>query len=221
MKYKKGSFITVPNREQLEGIPATAQCLFMWLCYHANQDGKCFPSRKRLAELCCVSIDMIDKMVKILEEKTLLLKTKRKKKGKNENHTNIYEILIGGVADTNGYLADHNGEGLADHNGSELNPLSLTQSTEEALTQKTGKFIQDFKKIFGETTIKKEFIPELKAFADYWTEPNKSRTKLRFEMEKTWDMKRRFAKWMRNKKDWSFEKKNTNKYQVVLDESQL
>lgn len=35
-------------------------------------------------------------------------------------------------------------------------------------------------------------------FADYWTEPNKSRTKMRFELEKTWDLKRRLQRWQMN-----------------------
>jgi hypothetical protein len=29
----------------------------------------------------------------------------------------------------------------------------------------------------------------------YWSEPNKSKTKLRYEMEKTWDVKRRLTNW--------------------------
>ena len=37
----------------------------------------------------------------------------------------------------------------------------------------------------------------LKEFADYWTEPNKS-GRMKFEMEKTWDLKRRLERWSRN-----------------------
>ena len=33
------------------------------------------------------------------------------------------------------------------------------------------------------------------AFCIYWTEPNLSRTRLRYQMEKTWDTKRRLATW--------------------------
>lgn len=33
------------------------------------------------------------------------------------------------------------------------------------------------------------------AFCDYWTERNKSGTKMRFEMEKTWDTARRLVRW--------------------------
>ena len=38
----------------------------------------------------------------------------------------------------------------------------------------------------------------LNQFFLYWTEPNKSLTKMRFEMEKVWDISRRLATWYRN-----------------------
>ena len=38
----------------------------------------------------------------------------------------------------------------------------------------------------------------LEDFYNYWTEPNKSNTKLKFEMEKTWDTKRRLKRWADN-----------------------
>jgi hypothetical protein len=34
-----------------------------------------------------------------------------------------------------------------------------------------------------------------KEFIAYWTEPNKSGTKMRFELEKTWDLSRRLHRW--------------------------
>ena len=37
-----------------------------------------------------------------------------------------------------------------------------------------------------------------KEFFFYWTEPNPSNTKMRFELEKTWDTKRRLMRWMKN-----------------------
>ena len=37
----------------------------------------------------------------------------------------------------------------------------------------------------------------------YWTEPNKSKTKLRYEMEKTWDVKRRLANWANRDKTFN------------------
>lgn len=38
----------------------------------------------------------------------------------------------------------------------------------------------------------------VRAFYDYWTEPNKSKTKMRFQIEKTWDVSRRLARWEKN-----------------------
>lgn len=38
----------------------------------------------------------------------------------------------------------------------------------------------------------------LREFADYWTEPNKSKTKMLFEMKPTWDTSKRLATWSRN-----------------------
>jgi len=40
----------------------------------------------------------------------------------------------------------------------------------------------------------------IKEFILYWTEPNKSQTKMRFEKEATWDTSRRLAIWENNKK---------------------
>lgn len=201
MKYEKGSFITVPNSTALKGLHATAQCLFMWLCHHANQDGKCFPSRKRLAELCDVSVDMIDKMMKILVERRLVEKETRKNGTKNE--TNIYAIILGGVADGIGQVADGIGQGVADGIGSELNPLSLTQSNEQIIKGKKEKFIKEVKETIGDVTIPKKQIKRLQEFVAYWTETDKNwkeqkDPKIRYDHEKTWDMKRRIGTWMRN-----------------------
>tara|TARA_Y100000310_G_scaffold334481_1_gene414369 strand:- start:519 stop:956 length:438 start_codon:yes stop_codon:yes gene_type:complete len=38
----------------------------------------------------------------------------------------------------------------------------------------------------------------LEEFIEYWTEPNKSDTKMRFELEKTWSLSRRLKTWKRN-----------------------
>lgn len=35
----------------------------------------------------------------------------------------------------------------------------------------------------------------IRQFYDYWTEPNKSKTRMRYELERTWDTKRRLNTW--------------------------
>ena len=51
----------------------------------------------------------------------------------------------------------------------------------------------------------------IRAFYDYWTEPNKSRTKMRFELEKTWDVKRRLNTWV--SRNFKSNSNGTNKQQ--------
>lgn len=43
----------------------------------------------------------------------------------------------------------------------------------------------------------------LNGFISYWTEKNKSKTKMRFELQKTWDTKRRLETWNRNNDKFS------------------
>lgn len=50
----------------------------------------------------------------------------------------------------------------------------------------------------------------LRAFYDYWTEPNKSKNKLRFEMEKTWDLSRRLQTWANREKSIKKDRPNTS-----------
>jgi hypothetical protein len=40
----------------------------------------------------------------------------------------------------------------------------------------------------------------LNAFADYWTEPNKSKTKMRYELQKTWSTNLRLKTWASREK---------------------
>lgn len=56
--------------------------------------------------------------------------------------------------------------------------------------KKFGKSLEEF--------ITHENKKEVYKFYNYWTEPNKSKTKLKFEMERTWDTTKRLVTWMNN-----------------------
>lgn len=63
----------------------------------------------------------------------------------------------------------------------------------------------DRRKLKFASTIKeyKDSYPDemRKDFYEYWTEPNKSNTKMRFELEKTWSLSRRLKNWAKNDKN--------------------
>jgi len=59
----------------------------------------------------------------------------------------------------------------------------------------------------------------LNSFIDYWTEPNKSNTKMKYELNKTWETKRRLKTWANNQKKWDKPKTKTmSKIDMQLNE---
>ena len=55
----------------------------------------------------------------------------------------------------------------------------------------------------------------IKEFCNYWTESNLSGTKMKFELQKTFDVGRRLKKWIKNGKDWNLKpKSNISEYRT-------
>lgn len=94
-------------------------------------------------------------------------------------------------------------------------------SNEKSSTQKLKDTFNERKKAFRETLIpfakssknpNGKFDAEMvKDFFEKWTEPNKSKTKMKFEMERTWEVGLRLKTWEKNgfgKKKQDFNKQN-------------
>lgn len=69
------------------------------------------------------------------------------------------------------------------------------------------RIIEDFAK----TGDKQALEIEVKKFILYWTEPNGSGTKVRWQLQKTFDVKRRLFTWLSNKKGFAPAKSNGKK----------
>lgn len=62
-----------------------------------------------------------------------------------------------------------------------------------------GEAFQEVMKILGESNLPRSAVDtEIKKFVSYWTEPNKSGSKQRWELERTFDVKRRLHTWFGN-----------------------
>ena len=60
--------------------------------------------------------------------------------------------------------------------------------------------------IFKDSLLKykdKHQVNMLKEFYNYWTEPNQSKTKMRFELEKTWSLDRRLETWAKRENSFN------------------
>ncbi len=92
MKFKPGTFCTVPNKQILTGLPPQAQVLFFWLCAHSDKDGVCFPSASKLAKECGIGRVTVFKYLTVLEGCGLILRYERfSKTGKTSNY---YQIIL-------------------------------------------------------------------------------------------------------------------------------
>lgn len=70
----------------------------------------------------------------------------------------------------------------------------------------------DFEQLVYESDPLKYSKNMLEAFVNYWTETNRSKTKMRFELQPTFEIRKRLATWARNEKD--FDRSFTKKKQV-------
>lgn len=59
----------------------------------------------------------------------------------------------------------------------------------------------------------KDIYPKemLRIFFDYWSEMNRSKTKMRFEQQKTWETSKRLANWARKEENYATTRRNTAK----------
>lgn len=81
-----------------------------------------------------------------------------------------------------------------DKNRATANALCTT-NTQRTMTKRKEKFMQEV------AEFKSKYPAEmLTEFYNYWTEPNKSKTKMRFELQPTWALNLRLATWARNQK---------------------
>jgi hypothetical protein len=90
---------------------------------------------------------------------------------------------------------------------SETNLTTINKNKEIKITNNT---ISNRRSNFEKEVFNSEYHTDLcKEFFDYWTEPNKSNTKMKFELNKTWSTKLRLKTWYNNQKKWDKPKLNT------------
>jgi len=105
----------------------------------------------------------------------------------------------------------------SDRNATALNPQSESDAIREDNIKKDKKNNIDERKLKFASTLKpfleiygKDLINE---FYKYWTEPNKSNTKFKQELEKTWSLERRLETWVKN--DTNFNKQKNGKQNIT------
>ena len=76
---------------------------------------------------------------------------------------------------------------------------SFSSTPSKSLSLRKEKFYNSLVAYVGQYT--KEVIRE---FYEYWSETNPSQTKMKFETQKTWELSKRLARWVRNEGKYTF-----------------
>ena len=82
--------------------------------------------------------------------------------------------------------------------------IDTTELNKRKLEMRKQSFINELSKYQGAYSNEM-----LNAFYAYWTEANKTFTKMRFELQKTWDLKLRLSNWFNRNKNRGYGGKTT------------
>ncbi len=94
--------------------------------------------------------------------------------------------LITNCQQTDNILLTTNKKNKNDNNEKNVKKEELLSKIQEEFYDHLKTFISEYDK-----TVLREFY-------DYWSEPNKLKTKIRWQLEKTWDTKKRLERWVNN-----------------------
>jgi len=135
------------------------------------------------------------KVLKTLK-KYQIIETKRKgipaKQYFKINEANLLKILS---CEETKQLVVNKLNDLSETNLTTINKNKEIRITNNTISNRRNEFVSEVLTFDYEESI-------LNGFIDYWTEPNKSNTKMKYELNKTWKTALRLKTWAANQKKW-------------------
>jgi hypothetical protein len=182
-------YAIIPAEVRYSAIKPNAKLLFGELTALSNKHGYSFASNNYFAELYSVSKNTISLWIKELSDAGFVSSQLIKEK----NQIIERRLYITLKSDT---IIKNDERGIIkndEYNNTSINTIKKNININER--KFNFKFlIWDLKEISIET--KNEFF-------NYWSEANHSNTKMKFELEKTWDLQKRINRWILNSKKWA------------------
>ena len=212
---------TITNSSRFLMMPQSAQNLYFHFGMNADDDGFCEHfTVMRMTESKPDDLKILHSkgFVKVFDDKVLvILDWKENNYIQKDRYTpskylETYKKELAQISDKSNEVDKCIQNVYKTDTQVRLGKVRLGKDIIVSIEEKTKIFINEVKELFKDQKLTPIQVEELKKFVSYWTEPNKSKTKLRWELEKTWDLKRRIGTWMKN-----YEKFNggqNNKYQV-------
>ena len=90
---KNGNFFMLSNSIFKQGLKPREFIVYCCLVKHSDKNGVCFPSRRLIAEECCVDKKTVDAAIQSLEKAGLVKKEKRRRQD-GSNTSNAYTVKL-------------------------------------------------------------------------------------------------------------------------------
>lgn len=204
--------VWIPKEIWLDKTMSLQEKVFYVEIDSLDNDKGCFAGNEHFSKFFELSKDRCSEIISSLKTKGFITVVVEKNSGKSKRTIRVKRLV--GVGENTECPVGENTE------YSNTSIISNTSSV-DTLTQKTEKFIQELKDTMNGISVRKDQVEEIKKFVSYWTEPDKTwkkqkDPKIRYDHQKTWDMKRRIATWMKNSINFSGVKQTENKYKATM-----
>lgn len=90
---KNGNFFMLSNSIFKQGLKPREFIVYCCLVKHSDKNGVCFPSRRLIAEECCIDKKTVDEAILNLE-KTGLVEKKKRCRQDGSNTSNAYTVKV-------------------------------------------------------------------------------------------------------------------------------
>lgn len=90
---KNGNFFMLSNSIFKQGLKPREFIVYCCLVKHSDKNGICFPSRRLIAEECCIDKKTVDAAI-ISLEKAGLVKKKKRRRQDGLNTSNAYTVKL-------------------------------------------------------------------------------------------------------------------------------
>tara|TARA_R110000751_G_C13693563_1_gene472601 strand:+ start:96 stop:758 length:663 start_codon:yes stop_codon:yes gene_type:complete len=178
-------YAIIPAEVRYSNIKPNAKLLYGEITALTNKKGYCFASNNYFAELYNVSKNTISLWIAELKRagfvSVLIVWENKQVKERRMSITKL-----------SGRYHEKKGEGITKKE--EVNNTRI--NTTSNLSIRKEEFIASINFLNVSRETRTEFI-------NYWTEENHSKTKMKFELERTWDIKKRLERWINNSKKWN------------------
>jgi len=190
---KPSYYATIPaNVRYSENLTPNAKLLYAEITALSQKDGPCWASNKYFSNLYNVSTVTISRWISSLVENNFINREIVYKKGTKEIDKRYLQLCNGGI---NKNVNTPINKNVKDNNTS-INNTSIN------ISNRRKDFVLNVMTFDYDKNI-------LNSFVDYWTEPNKSKTKMKFELQQTWSTNLRLKTWAKNQKKWDRPKAQT------------